>query len=410
MLTGDLLRVKRSGERIEPRYLDAASKKRLRPAAETLLGVVRGAVGAERQEVEERLEEVTYRPADRLTVGGLRKLVLDRCVFETSAGTPPAELRREVFLRAARERRELGPTDAFDREGLLAELADALQITPGALEARLFSDLRSHEILTGFRDLDADTLLDRYDVALAQTVLLRATEVVVHLDGEEPGRIRQLFRALRFHGLLHRVHAAPDGGYFITVDGPFSLFSSVQRYGLKLAMFLPSVLRCRHWRLQAVLAWGKAKTPARFDLSPADRLVPYGRAVSGVAPELDRLLGQLAELDTPWQAAPSDRIFAVPGEVACVPDVVFTHRETGEEVYLEAFGFWSRDAVFQRLETLERVRAGPARGDFPARLILAVGQQLRVSNALLDEDESAQLYVYKTTMSPRALLARLDAV
>ena len=94
-------------------------------------------------------------------------------------------------------------------------------------------------------------------------------------------------------------------------------------------------------------------------------------------------------------------IIALPGEAVCVPDLSFTNDDTGEEVFLEAFGFWSRGAVWQRIETL-------ARG-FPSRIILAIGKHLRVSEELLDEDDAGQLYVYKQTMRPKAILERLDA-
>jgi predicted nuclease of restriction endonuclease-like RecB superfamily len=91
----------------------------------------------------------------------------------------------------------------------------------------------------------------------------------------------------------------------------------------------------------------------------------------------------------------------LPGEVVCVPDLLFSSRETGEQIYLEAFGFWSRAAVWQRIETI-------ARGSMPARLILAVSKQLRVSEELLGEQEAGELYVYRTRMSPRAILDRLE--
>jgi len=89
----------------------------------------------------------------------------------------------------------------------------------------------------------------------------------------------------------------------------------------------------------------------------------------------------------------------MPGEVVCVPDLVFVNKNTGEEVFLEAFGFWSRDAVWKRVEA---VRKG-----FPARILLAIGKQLRVSEEVLDEDAAGELYVYRATMSPRAILERL---
>jgi hypothetical protein len=85
--------------------------------------------------------------------------------------------------------------------------------------------------------------------------------------------------------------------------------------------------------------------------------------------------------------------------VVCIPDLVFTSKETGEEVFLEAFGFWSRAAVWKRVELLRK--------GFPARILLAVGKQLRVSEEVLADEDAGEIYVYKRTISPREVLERL---
>jgi hypothetical protein len=70
-------------------------------------------------------------------------------------------------------------------------------------------------------------------------------------------------------------------------------------------------------------------------------------------------------------------------------------------VHLEVFGFWSRAAVWRRVEQIRR-------GGLPCRLLLAVGKQLRVSEEVLGEDDAGEVYVYKQSLSPRAVLARLN--
>ena len=401
MLTGDLLRVRRAAGLLTPRYLDRAAGRRLEPVVEALLATLDTNVGERREDLEAALDSIDHGPRDRLVVAGLRKLLLDRCSFETSDGVEPSVLRREVFQRAAERRRELGARDAFDREAVLAEAAATLEMAPETVERRLFADLRMNERMTAFRSITPKGLLERYDVALAQGVLLRATKVALALDDEEPGRLRQLFRAARFHGLLHRVRRLDDKRWLIELDGPLSLFSSVQKYGLKLALFLPAVLRCTRWRLRADVLWGKARNAGVFELGPEQGLVPHDRRITGVSPELADFVERFRALGSPWRIDESGEIFALPDEAACVPDLVFVHEETGETVYLEAFGFWSRQAVWQRIETLRR--------GFPARILLAAGKQLRVREELLDDSELGELYVYKTRMLPRAVLERLEA-
>ncbi len=399
MLTSELVRVRREGEYIVPRYIRRQDRPRLLALGEALIGALGEKLGERREEVSLALAAVPHGPRDRLVVQGLTKLLFDRCELVASEGIDPASVRDAVFRVAAERRRALGPTERFDRAAVVAAAADRLGVAPAAVGERLFADLRKNERLAAFRAPSAEELLQRYDVALAQGVLMRAVRVEVALLGEAPDRVRQLFRAARFYGLLHRVRAE-GGGYRIELDGPLSLFSSVQRYGLSLALFLPAVLRCKSWRLRAALSWGKERAPAWFELGPDAGLVPHGRRADGVAPDLASFAEAFRALGSAWSVAPSEEIVALPGEPAVVPDLVFDNGATGERVYLEAFGYWSRQAVWQRIETVRR--------GFPGRIILAAGKQLRVSEEALDEGEAGELYIYRTTIQPKAVLARLD--
>jgi len=413
VLTGELLRARRVGNAIVPRYLGPAQRRRLLAVADALIAAVGASAGARRDELEARLLEIDHAPADRRTVAGLRKLLLDRCELALPAGPDPIALRERLFCAAAAERQALGAADRFAPERLCERIAAELGLSPAALDEQLFADLAENERLLSFRPIDATALLGRYNVALAQAVLLNATRVVIELEAEEPGRVRALFRAARFHGLLHQVYALAEGRYRIELDGPLSLFSAVQKYGLRLALFLPALLGCQRWSLCAELRWGRSREPMLFQLGPKDHLLGApGTAVGGAAesepgagprltPSLAELVERFRALGSSWEVAPSDRIFALPGELVCVPDLVFTSRESGELVYLEAFGFWSRAAVWQRIETLSR--------GFPARIILAVSKQLRVSEQAIEQGESGQVYVYGAKMSPRAILERLEA-
>src|SRR5262249_19066654 len=129
-------------------------------------------------------------------------------------------------------------------------------------------------------------------------------------------------------------------------------------------------------------------------------LVPPTSGEAEGSAEIDTFCAAFDRLESEWSVKKSDRLFALPGEVVCVPDLVFENQETGEQVYLEVFGFWSRAAVGQRVELLRK-------GRFPGRILLAVGKQLRVSEEVLGEEDAGEVYVYRQAMSPRAVLERL---
>ena len=86
----------------------------------------------------------------------------------------------------------------------------------------------------------------------------------------------------------------------------------------------------------------------------------------------------------------------------CVPDLEFVHREDGQRVYLEVLGFWSRAAVWKRIELAE---AG-----LPCPVVFAVSKHLRVSEDALPAEVPAALYVYARTLNARAILEHVAAV
>ena len=81
-----------------------------------------------------------------------------------------------------------------------------------------------------------------------------------------------------------------------------------------------------------------------------------------------------------------------------MPDLVFTRGKV--KVYLEVMGFWSRAAVWQRVELIEKGLDQP--------VLFAVPKKLRVSEAVLGDDVPGALYVYKGVMSVKAIEERLD--
>jgi predicted nuclease of restriction endonuclease-like RecB superfamily len=391
--------------------LKGRGRQRAQELAETYLQIAQAHQGRTRGDFDEACRYVVSNPRERRLALGFKKLVDDLCQFETVEGTDFRELRRDVFLAAARNRRDLGPHDVFDRAALLEEVAQQRNRgeTPEELLRGLYADLREAQRLTEVPRLSPTRLVERYEMAQAQAVLLRATRVVAHLRCDSPAMYRYVFGKLKFRRLLYRIEPASAGGYRVTIDGPHSLFSSVTKYGLQLALMLPVFQQCDQWRLEADLLWGKDRRPLLFRLSPRT-LAGYGGELApvrggegsagGASPDVEALIEQFSQLETSWVVQRAQEILQLPGLGICVPDLEFHQADTGEVVYLEVLGFWSRDAVWKRVEL---VQAG-----LPQRVIFAVPQKLRVSEQVLDPDLPGSLYVYKTKMSAKEIARRLD--
>src|SRR5262249_13451453 len=164
---------------------------------------------------------------------------------------------------------------AVSRDEVLSEVGQVLNMTADQVEHGLFADLKSEQQLIKFNDLSAERLLQRYNVALAQGVLLRSTAVTVQIRNEPPQRYRQLLRAIKFHRLIADIERIGPYSYRLKLDGPFSLFSATQKYGLQLALFLPALLQCHDFELEAEVRWGSDRKEKTFKLTPRDGLVSH---------------------------------------------------------------------------------------------------------------------------------------
>ena len=205
--------------------------------------------------------------------------------------------------------------------------------------------------------------------------MLRATQVVAEVSGADAAAYRRLFHKLKFLRLLHtitEIPAARGGGYRIEIDGPFSLFQAVTRYGLQLAIALPAIAECGRWRIEAQVLWGKERRPVTFRAAGGDdggeRVARdlEGADVSHLPDEIAALLARLAAresaLESDWIASPATAILDLPGAGLCIPDLVFRRRDgKGKPVYLEVLGYWSREAVWRRVELVERAAILPER-------------------------------------------------
>ena len=58
--------------------------------------------------------------------------------------------------------------------------------------------------------------------------------------------------------------ARDGGGYRIEIDGPYSLFESVTKYGLELALLLPALEACDSVQLRRIYAGVKSAIRSPF--------------------------------------------------------------------------------------------------------------------------------------------------
>ena len=372
MLTGKMVRVRYARDRIVPHYINTADPSWLE-TAERMLEMFRGREGRTRGELEDEQREAFGDDPGQLVHQGLAKLLEDRCEFEVDSASPPEQLRAAAFRAAARRRKEATQL-VFDRAAVLAEVGAELGLAPEAVDQGLFADLKSEQRLTKFKDVTAERLLQRYNVALAQAVLLRSTRVHVIVRNEPPARYRQLLRLVKFHRLVCELERLGPDSFRLHLDGPMSLFSATNKYGLQLALFLPAVLLCRDFELEADLRWGPQRKLKKFLVAPGDGLVSHTPDHGTYTPpELAMFAELFRKRVADWELTEEAELLPL-GDGFWAPDFRLIHKGSGLVVYLEVLGFWRRSSAEKHLERLRRHVREP--------FLLAVSDGLHI-----DEDE-----------------------
>lgn len=398
MLTADLVQASVSRGEVRPRWIDTGDRE-LRELAACLIAIFEEHVGRSRRELQQSLDELLGTGTEYLLHRGLAKLLFDRSELTVEAPGDPAELRRALFETAAAIYRSDSPCD---REALVRAAAERLALQPEDIERGLYADLKEEQCIADFERIAPEKLLERYNVALAQAVLLKACFLEIEISDQSARRYRELFRSIKFHRLLHSVSGTAEAGYRIRLDGPLSLFRSSQRYGLQMATFLPTLLAFDSWRLEAEVLWGRHRARRRFALASGDGLVSPRHLRGQWQPgELRWLSERFAKLESEWEIEDATELIDLEGAGVLVPDHAFRHRPTGKRVYMEVFGFWRRGAVESRLELLRR--------HGPRNLIVAVGADLRLEEDAL-ELLPGEVYVFRTHPIAREVLEILEGM
>ena len=396
MLTGNLVRVKFARNKLVPHYLDTRHGGWLGLAEQLLLGF-RASVGRTRGEVLEDLAEVIGEGQPALVPRGLVDLLEDRCEFEVNSDFPPDVIREAIFRAAAMHRAEAAAAKRpFDRASVISAVATELGIEWDVIENGLFADLKDERRIVKFDDCTPEFLLRRYNVALAQAILLKCTAMDVRIWGETPPRFRQLFRQVKFHRLICAIHESTNNSYVLKLDGPLSLFSGTTKYGLQLAQFLPTLLHCKAYELQAEVKWGAERKTKSFSLSATDGLQSH-LPDFGVytPPELQQFADSFAAKIEGWLISSDPNPVSLSDGI-WVPDFKLTHPGSGTEVFVEIVGFWRKVDVENLYKRLKK--------QMPGKFVLCVSEQFRADKEDKSVDFGDGVYRYRKTPLPEEVV------
>lgn len=326
---------------------------------------------------------------------GLAKLLTDRIEFEEPTDEGPA-LRETTFGAAAAVLRRL-PDDATE-EQYETLLNEAFPDLPKRRE-RLYADHPQYRRMLSWDPVDGAGLIDRYNLALVQGLVLRAKRVLVTASAPDLLRVRRVLRWLKFCRLVGDV-TREGKSWRIDVEGPAEILAMQKKYGLQLATFVAVVPVLQQFKLVAEVQFERG-APAVLELDETAPLVsPQSRTLGHVPEEIAVIVAKLG--DDVWEADANPVPRRVGKGGLCVPDLLMRRRDGSAEVAFEFFHRWHRHQLARRLDDL-RIRPDP-------KLILAVDE------VLLGDEELAALVADHPQVMPfkgfpserriRAMLAR----
>jgi predicted nuclease of restriction endonuclease-like RecB superfamily len=222
------------------------------------------------------------------------------------------------------------------------------------IEAALYSDVFEYHRLKSFEGYPTpESLLSRYNVAQVQVALFFATRLIVHARADFQRIITHAKLARLMHDIRPTQNDGMGRGYTIFLDGPASLLRETRRYGTDMAKFLPALLSCRDWRLEADIQFKSFRRKLRLELSSTSGLQvplpPPQEFDSSIEAAFARKWGP--EPRNGWTLARAGKILHRQ-QTVFVPDFAFQHH-TGKEALLEIVGFWTPEYLQAKLEKLK---------------------------------------------------------
>jgi uncharacterized protein len=375
---------------ILPDRLTTLEHARYHALAEKMLAVYQQGIGRRRRDLHHDIHQLFDEEPDCPVrrIEAFCKLLDDESTYASAARKNAATLRCEVFRKAARFHPLVLSRDALFE----ATLHDVQQNIAGQLNREwsqiadeLFADVMEFHRLKSFAGYPTPrALLSRYNVAQVQAALFNAVSMTVRASAD----FKRILRAARLASLMHTITCPQPGSYRIELTGPASVLRETRRYGVNMAKFLPALIACSNWSMEAVLAIRSQRCHFSLVLSSEDKLRSHLPADTQFDSAVEAAFYDKwgTEPRNGWRLMREADILHS-GQKTFVPDFVLQH-ESGRRVLLEIVGFWTPEYILNKLESLQVFH------DIP--IILAIAESTAAQFAICSTH--ATIVRYKTAL------------
>ena len=379
----NLLIAKTRGSTIFPRY--SMFKDHEIFIADELIYTFKEHIGYRKGELKKRLKEIEEEAfrlgCDYRFARALIHILLRKAEFQRpTTRVDPLRMRLELFSEVTKMFKG-SVLDEEERKQVLECIAEKYKLDPSEVLRIIRSIHEEEEILKGFSDIEASDLLKEYNLALTQTLLFKALDIIVDLRATGTCAKIILFNVKRM-GLMYTAERL-DHDIRLYIDGPISAIKQTERYGTRLAKVLPYLIMAERWKIRA-----KVRRRGRvYNFFLTDRFSYLFPRVELKYLEYDSdvertFYKRFQTLGSGWTIKREPEPLVV-GKSILIPDFSFT--KDGNTVYLEIVGFWTKEYLERKIKKLKKLRN--------VNMIVAVDEKLSCSK--LQEIPFKDIILYK---------------
>jgi predicted nuclease of restriction endonuclease-like RecB superfamily len=376
----------------------------LQQIASDLIALFRSHTGQPRSIWEKALDSFIGTRIDYVIIRGLAKVLTDAAVFTPrSTPIPPTTLREQAWA-CGPVFRTPGLFHSRTRQEVMEQIATPLSLASADLPALLYADRQVNYLLTDPGPTwTAEALLARYNLELARGVLYWAS----HMTIEASSNYKDLWHFMKLFKLMFIGERTPTGGYRIDLDGPISPFvTSTLRYGRQFAAFLPALLLCEQWQMQAQVLPPQSQRSLIYKMDHTCKLRTHfkGSGLFDSRLEADfasAFATKMGEKRGHWILARESDVLLL-GDTVMIPDFVLTDdRDEQRKVLVEIVGFWHPDYLRRKVE---KVRAAQC-----SHMLLLVSDYLNLTDQDFEGSLSEVLFFHEKPVL-KDVMAAVEAI
>lgn len=404
MLTSDLItpRIRCSKTTLSVAFLNEQDAHWQQTARE-LIDLFADHLGKTQTAWAQALETYIGDRLDYVVIRGLAKVLTDAATFSTlEAPYAPLVVRERLFA--------YGPVsnsaDVFHshtRTEVIQQAARDLEMSDEEVEQMLFADRAANAFLSDTGPAwTPDTLLARYNLELTRGVLYWASQLSIEISDN----YKDLWKYLKLFKLMFEAEKVSDG-YRLRLDGPISPFvKATTRYGRAFAAFMPALLLCERWQLDATVHPPQSFMPLMYRLDHTSALRSHfkrsglfdSRLEADFAEEFEAKFGGARGH---WRLSRESEVLLL-GDTVMIPDFLLVDKDDERRrILIELVGFWHPNYLRRKVEKVRAARC--------EHLLLLVYKGLNLS-AEAFEDTASEAIFFTRKPVVQEVMASVDAL